>query len=616
MATLGGGPRDVGGHAALAPMARYGSSEALAPPGSVVQSTSTPDSAASADQVGAILVTLLALGMVVAPGVSWLLGDDVAGPALAVRMLVALLGAALAWVPLGGAVPSAWRRMLAVCLLAAHHVGVGVAMGLPSTLLVELLVGAVYIGGLGCWLLPRGGFGALLGITLALGTVALGWMPPGADPVVLGVWAGVFLLGGAAAEFSVWVGPRVRPPGDPGPPAAALEPSHPPDRAGPVSESGLALAEGIGLGVATLRGSGPELSGASRALVRMTMDWASPSTWWRQVVERGRAPLAGGGAVQIEMFTPQMRRRRAFELHAVDEQGVQRVYVQDISDLIEARRTAERLSRSLKAATTEAAAARDARTEAFRARSHNLRTPLSNMMASLELAAMSVDDAASLGVIREDLEAARESAELLHQEVNQLVESIFSDAQDRSEESIDLVALVDQVLDGLGSSREVRRSYAEASLSIRGVRSEVISVVQDVVRGAVAACRAAVGVRVERLDGGDAQVGFRCDAADVELVRGAVRDFGPRISVLGGRLALDGVDGPALVLPEGGRVVRGVEAEVTWPGAVPVVDGPHLPRIDTDIDDTADDDPTYIAYARHQAWQTAPKADDGPDGSR
>ncbi len=570
-----------------------------------VSSVKTPPTTnLTADQVGALLVTMLSSGMVLAPVVWWVLGDAIATPALLVRGVVAVLAVLLAWLPLP--VPAAWRRMLAVSLLAAHHVGVGVAVGLPMSLLVELLVGAVFIGGLACWLLPRSGFGALLGITLALGTIGLGLLPPAAEPAMLAVWASVFIVGGLAAEFSVWVGPRVPPPGAPTEEVAA-----PPDRRA-VEGAALTVAEDAGLGVATIRSSRNALSGASRALIEMTSEWPSPTAWWQQLVDRDRVPAPGRKPVSVEMFTPGMRNRKAFRLWAVQHGSHQRVFVQDTSELIDVRREAERLVRSLEAARGEAEAAREARAEAFRSRSHHLRTPLSNLMASLELASMSVEEGASLGIIGEDLESARGSAEELHTQLNRLVDEIVSDSHDRAaEHPLDLVALVDRELDGLQNARSLRRSYAEAVLPVRGARDELTSLVQTTIRRAVAACRNPVMVRVERTPTHEACVGFRVAPADVQLIRTAIRDLAPRAAALGGRLSLSEPDGPALFLPDGSRNRRGVEAEVTWPGAIPRADASDEPRLFADVADLSDDDPTHIAYSRRQAIEAPDKpADD------
>ena len=45
----------------------------------------------SADQVGALLVSFLGVGMVCAPGVSWLLGDGVSASGMVVRGGVAVV---------------------------------------------------------------------------------------------------------------------------------------------------------------------------------------------------------------------------------------------------------------------------------------------------------------------------------------------------------------------------------------------------------------------------------------------------------------------------------------------------------------------------------------------
>jgi|GEM_PF-4520758 len=577
---------------------------ASGPPG--ISSDSGP---VSADQVGALLVSLLALGMVTAPAVSWLLGIEVHGTAIMVRALVASAAVLLAWVPFP--VPGAWRRMVAVSLLAAHHVGMGVAVGMPMALLAELLVGAVFIGGLACWLLPRRGFGALLGLTLAMGTVALGLLTPGTEAAVVGVWAGVFIVGGAAAELSVWVGPRVRPPG------ALPEPAGETITERVLGGPAMALAEEVGLGVATVRRGRSGLSGASRALLEMTADWVSPTDWWRQVVDRGRVPSPGAGAAVIEMFTPGMTRRRAYRLWAVDEGTGRRIYVQDISAATDARRDTERLARSLEVARGEAESARDARVEAFRARSHNLRTPLSNLMASLELAVMSADEGASIGVVKEDIEAAQTSASELHSELNRLVEDIVSDSQNAaSDDVVDLVGLVDSELDALQAARSVRRSYAEAALPVRGTRGEVSSLVQAVVRRAVVATRGTVMVRVEPFGDGETRVAFRVSSRDADLIWAAIRELAPRATVLGGRVEMGQTDGPALVLPQNGGGHRGVEAEVTWPGEIPPVEAPEAPQLDFGSIDHTDDDPTHIAYARRQVLVAQDNAGDGSGASR
>ena len=165
------------------------------------------------DRVGGLLVSALACGMVLAPGIAWMFGGNATLPAVLARGAVAAVAVLLVWSPLP--ISSEWRRMLAVSLLAAHHLGVGAALELPMDLFVELLVGAVYVGGLGCWLLPHSGFGAVTGVTLAMGTVALGMLAPTRDPLAIATWGGVFLLGGLAAELSLWVGRTVLPPGRP-----------------------------------------------------------------------------------------------------------------------------------------------------------------------------------------------------------------------------------------------------------------------------------------------------------------------------------------------------------------------------------------------------------------
>lgn len=570
-------------------------------------STHPPRTNLSPDHVGAFLVTILATGMVLAPGISWMLGEPVSGTAIGVRVMVATLSVLLAWLPVP--VPAAWRRMLAVSLLAAHHVGVGVAVGLPGMLLVELVAGAVFIGGLACWLLPRSGFGALLGLTLAAGTLALGLLPPGADPVVLGLWSSVFVLGGLSAELSVWVGPRIPPPGfTPGAgPSPAPEPLPPEPRG-----AGMALAEQVGLGVATMRPTDHALTGASRHLLEMTSDWTSPEAWWQQVVDRQRAPRSGRGPTVIEMFTPGMQRRRAYRMWAVDETGGRRVYVQDISAATDARREAERLARSIEAARMEADAARDARMATLRSRSHHLRTPLSNLMASLELATMSVDEGASLGIVQVDLDSASTSARELLGELDKLVEDIVSDGnQAVADDVVDLVGLVDSELDSLQAARSVRRSYGEAALPVRGPRGELTALVQAVVRRGVVAARGAILVRIELSEPDACQVIFRVSEQDAELVWSAIRELAPRAASLGGRLDAGGGRTPALVLPQDSRARAGLEAEITWPGMVPGVSAPEPAAIDyASLDDT-DDDPTHVGFARRQAIdapQTKPRS--------
>jgi hypothetical protein len=556
----------------------------------------TDKSNLSSDQVGALLVSVLALGMVVAPGVSWLLDYRLSSSGLVARCGVAAVATILAWSPLP--LPAGWRRMLAVSLLAAHHVGVGVAVGMPMTLFVELLLGSLFVGGLGCWLLPRSGFGLLLSVTLSVGTLALGMLPPASDPSRLWVWASLFLLAGLAAELSLWVGPRVAPPGAPEATRGAWSQRR--TARGAV----LSLAEEVGLGVATCRNTPPQLAGASRSLVEMTAEWSSPADWWNQLVERDRVPEPGTGPVSIEMFTPGMRTRRAFRLWAIEQGGRRHIVVRDTTDVIQARREAERLTQSLDAARGEAASAREARVQAFRSRSHHLRTPLSNLMASLELAMLSVDERASRSIIREDLQAAAGSAEVLHKELNRLVEEIISDSQDApGEEVFDLIGIVDRELDGLQAARSVRRSYAVAVLPVRGPRDELVSLVQAVVRRSVVASRGTVFVRVEALETGESRVVFRVSDADASLIYAAIRELSPRAAGLGGRIDLTDPLGPALVLPEDSSDRPSIESGLTWVGALPPLDAPdgvHRGAFDTEL---LDDEPTHIAYARRQAME-------------
>ena len=515
-------------------------------------------------------------------------------PAVLARGAVAAVAVLLVWSPLP--ISPGWRRMLAVSLMAAHHVGVGAALELPMDLFVELLVGAVYVGGLGCWLLPRAGFGAVMGVTLALGAVGLGMLAPTRDPLAIATWAGVFLLGGLAAELSLWVGRTVLPPGRP----VDVAPTPTTERT--ARGAVLALAEEVGLGVAMVQGEPAVLKSASRSLVEMTAEWSSPSAWWAQLLERDRIPEPEGGPVSVEMFTPGMRTRRAFRMWAIERDGQVQVIVRDDSDLIQVRREAQRLAQSLDAARGEAAAAREARMQAFRSRSHHLRTPLSNLMASLELAMLSVEERASRRVIREDLVAASASAELLHRELNRLVEEIISDSQDSpGEDVVDLIGLVDRELDGLQTARSLRRSYAVTALPVRGPRDELVSLVQAVVRRSVVACRGPVFVRVDTMASGDPRVAFRVSDTDAALIYTAVRELSPRAAGLGGRIDLTDPLGPALVLPADASDRRGIESGLTWVGESALVDGADPSSWAYEGGDLADDEPTHIAYSRRQA---------------
>ena len=538
----------------------------------------------------------MAVGLMLAPLVSWLFGVSLLPSAVAARAAVAAVTLLLVWAPVS--LSAGWRRMLAVSLLAAHHVGVGVAVELPMHLFVELLVGAVYVGGLGCWLLPRKGFGLLLCGTLAVGTVALGLLPPRLDPILLGAWAGVFVLGGMASELSLWVGLRVSPPGA----VALVAPDAPTETERTARGALFSLAEEVSLGVGVVDDTSTVLSSASRNLVEMTAEWSSPSAWWAQIVERDRVPQLGGGPISVEMFTPGMRTRRAFRLWAIEQGGQRQIIIQDSSERIQARREAQRLAQSLDSARGEAAAAREARMRAFRSRSHHLRTPLSNLMASLELAQLSVEERASRRVISEDLKAAAASAEVLHRALNRLVEEIVSDSRDApSEEMVDLVGLVDRELDGLQAVRTVRRSYAVAVLPMRGPRDEITSLVQAVVRRSVVACREAIFVRVESLPSGSPRVVFRIAETDAPLIVAAIRELSPRAAGLGGRIDFSDPLGPALVLPADAEERRGIESGLTWVGDGSSLDGPSHPLWQHAETDLSDDEPTHIAYSRRQA---------------
>jgi len=552
----------------------------------------------SADHVGTFLVTLLVLGMMGAPALTVLTGGTVVASALTIRATVSLAALLLVTIPFS--VPGSWRRMLAVALLATHHVGVGVAAGLPTSLLIELIAGTIFVGSLGCWMLPRGGFGAVLGLILALGTVGLGALSTGAPPLAVAIWAGIFLMGGGAAELSVWVSHRVHLATTP-PPVPGIQPD------------ARMLAEQVGIGVASVRDAGRVLSDASPALQEMTADWSSPTDWWTIVRERQRAPVPGSGPMVIEMFTPEMSRRRAYRMWAVANTATSRVYVQEISATVDVRREARRLSRSLEAARDEAEAARDERLAALRARSHNLRTPLSNVMASLELASLSVEDGATVSIVGEDVQSAQHSARLLLSELNHLLEDIVSESQGvTASDVIDLVGIVDEELDALQSARSIRRSYAQTILPVRGSKGELTALIQAVVRRSVVASRGTVLVHVEPLDTGELRVEFQVSDRDAELIWAAIRELTPRAASMGGRLESGGGQTPALVIPADNRDRRGVEAEVTWPGGrlTPAPPSPQL-VVDDGALDLLEDDPTHIGFARQSASLRASRVDQG-----
>ena len=586
--------------------------------------TSTPPRLHAHDRIGDGIVVVLGLGMLVAPLVATLVDVELDAIAMSVRAMVVGLALVTTWMPLP--VGRAWRRMMAVSMMAAHHVGVGVAAGMPDALLVELLGGAVLTGALASWLLPRAGFGMLISTTLAVGTIALGLMPPPGDLGRLSVWAGVFLLGGIAAEISVWLAAG-REPSAPEPTVVVQQTPAPPIPVG-------RLFAAAALGSARLSGSDDLLVEPSDQLSRMVSPWGSAAVWWGRVLTRGRNPTQPGLSTQIEMIPPDGD-RRSFRLQLVDVPDSGRhLLVEDITAWVSARREASDLKTRLEQVEREAQTARDARERALHARSHNLRTPLHNLKTNLELLEGALDDGASPAELRAELRRANSAVHQMVLEVNSLLDGIVKGDEASRDALLDVVVVVDTALDELASIREVHRSYGQKSIPIRGPRAELTTLVRDLVKAAVGAANDPIEVQVYPTLRGQVQLSFEAEPTDEALVRMVLGALASRVAGVGGESDLDGAGPPSVYLPEDRSKARGVEAEVTWPGAIPVVEHPSTPRGMLDepslvsaervphfglpiIDqaESTDDEPTHLLRVRASARQRR-SADSGDEGER
>jgi len=553
-------------------------------------------------RIGDGLVVVLGLAMLVSPAATTLLGEPLDPIAMGVRAMVVGLALVTTWMPIPGA--REWRRMMAVSIMAAHHVGVGVAAGMPHTLLVELLGGVVLTGTMACWLLPRAGFGILISATLAVGTVALGLISPPSDLGRLSVWAGVFLLGGIAAELSVWFHQQRRD-------LAEMVPERSPPP--PMLQVG-ELVGSAGIGSARLTENEKLLHDPSEQLSQMTAPWGSAATWWTAVLGRGRNPSEPGVPTQIELLPPDGG-RHSFRLRVVHlSTGERHLLVEEITTWVAARREVTDLKTRLEHLQSEALNAREARERALRSRSHNLRTPLHNLKTNLHLMEAALDDNAPLDELRAELDRAKGATHQMVREVNSLLDGMVRGDEASRDALIDVVVVVDTALDDLASVRKANRCYGRESLPIRGPRAELTTLIRDLVKAAVGAATQPVEVLLFPTLRGFVHLSFDAEPADEALLRMVLRTLAARVATVGGEVDLDGAGPPSIFIPEDRSKARGVEAEVTWPGVIPLAPRPPSDVIDKPSpgsrdqfspvvihNDEDDDEPTHLLRVRDTA---------------
>ena len=558
------------------------------------------------NRIGDGLVVWIALGMLLTPVISTVIDVPLDPVALSVRAMVVGLVLVTIWAPTP--MGRDWRRMMAISMMAAHHVGVGVAAGMPDALLVELVGGAALAGSLACWLLPRSGFGLLISTTLALGTLALGIMPPASDLGRLLVWVGVFLLGGVAAELSVWLAPRMRiirveaPAESETGQASALDP--------------IGLLDATGLGCARLHHDGHEFLSASEQLSQMVASWDSVESWWKQVLTRGRNPTQPDVTTQIEMLSPAGSRHsfrlRLVQLPPVAGQPRPLLVAEDITERVSARREASDLRTQLEHVQREAQIARQARERALRSRSHHLRTPLHNLRTNLELLEAALNDGASSAKIRAELARAHRATNQMVLEVNGLLDGMVRGGDAAMSGLLDVVVVVDTALDELAGSRTVHRNYSQKSLPIRGPRAELTTLIRDLVKSTVGAANDPMEVQVHATERGFVRLSFHATPADDVLVRMVLAALASRVAGVGGESKLEVTSSPTIFLPEDRSKARGVEAEVTWPGELPGGSRPPVLRAPPstvsvfgvsriDPAEATDDEPTHLLRVRARA---------------
>lgn len=492
---------------------------------------------ASTDGVASLLLLLGAVFVALAPVVGTLFGVSIDGIGLGLRLGVLCTAAAVVAVPVP--LDVSWRRAIAVALVLYHHLMVGIVSPAAQPVLVETALLLTYFSVSACWWVPRPGVASLGAVAFALAFLVMS--PHVADPSVpMVAWAILFLAGGLLGEASVWIGPRVRPPGA----RSTLEPL---------------LASG-GLGVGHLDGSGA-LVASTPALEALVEPWGSAQAWWSQLSAKGRCPTIACITAE-ELRTPEGEPRSyRFVVGELSADGRRSLLVQERTSLTVARREARRLRGKLEERERQLASAKATRRRALEARSHALRTPLHNLLGRVDLCIRDTDGRPDLVVMRRDLRHARRAGHELLELVNRELESDL-DGSVSAARRLNLGMLLELALDGAARTgpRPTLRVDPSA-VSIVGDREELAVLLRAASLAAVAACRGHLAVSVVDLPPGSVGVVFDSGAADAIIVSAALGGLKTELAGVGGVLEMGRSGQVVLRLPRDGSRSEGVESE-------------------------------------------------------